>query len=106
MCSLGSAGEAHPVLDAIWEAAPDAAGGDAGEAMDFDLSDFLPEDRDHFRYQGSLTTPPCSEIVSWIVYEAPVSASAEQIEAFSSRHPGSYRPVQALNRRFILQTGH
>jgi len=54
-------------------------------------------------YGGSLTTPPCSEGVKWIVLKTPIEASAEQVEIFKNRvGPTSNRPVQPTNARLIL----
>lgn len=63
---------------------------------------FLPEERHHFRYEGSLTTPPCSETVDWSVMKEPVAVSDEAIAAFHAIIPMNARPLQAVNRRFIL----
>jgi carbonic anhydrase len=95
-------GDAHPMLSSLWAAAPGGPDGMTGVAARVQLGDFLPEDRTAFRYQGSLTTPPCSEIVSWTVFTTPIHADATQISAFETRHPGSFRPVQDLERRFVL----
>ncbi len=62
----------------------------------------LPDDRRMFRYFGSLTTPPCSEGVNWIVLKTPVEASPEQIGKFAEAFPGNARPLQQRFRRFIL----
>ncbi|MEE9303253.1 MAG: carbonic anhydrase family protein [Thiotrichaceae bacterium] len=68
------------------------------------VSDLLPENRDHYRFNGSLTTPPCSEGVRWFVMKSSVSASKAQIETFSDvlRHPNN-RPLQAINARSVMQ---
>ncbi len=71
--------------------------------MTFNLNDFLPPRWSTYRYQGSLTTPPCSEIVSWTVFDTPLTASEEQIKVFETLFPHSYRPVQPTGRRFILK---
>lgn len=78
--------------------APNA--GTATQAVD--LSGMLPARQGRFQYAGSLTTPPCSEIVNWVIFSSPISASAEQIELFTSRYDSNYRPVQDRNRRFVL----
>ena len=52
-----------------------------------------------WRYRGSLTTPPCTEGVSWIVMTEPVTLSAAQIAAFGALYARNYRPVQPLGRR-------
>lgn len=72
--------------------------------MVFDLNDLLPGSWSVYRYQGSLTTPPCSEIVSWTVFQKPLTASADQIKVFETLFPHSYRPVQDTGRRFILKS--
>jgi carbonic anhydrase len=61
----------------------------------------LPSNHSYFTYSGSLTTPPCSEVVKWIVMENKVTATAAEIEAFSSKIPNTNRPVQPLNGRVI-----
>lgn len=67
-----------------------------------DPSRLLPPSRGSYRYHGSLTTPPCSEIVEWVVMDTPIQASAQQIAAFAKAHPNNARPVQPLNRRIVL----
>ena len=49
----------------------------------FDLLSLFPENRSYYHYSGSLTTPPCTEFVSWCILKNPVEASREQIEKFS-----------------------
>ena len=63
---------------------------------------FLPADQTTFRYAGSLTTPPCTEGVSWFIMIRPVEMSAEQIAAFQAIYDGNHRPVQPVNDRTIL----
>lgn len=66
--------------------------------------DLLPAGREFFHYQGSLTTPPCSEIVSWLILAGPIEASPAQIKKFTELFSGNARPVQPKNRRFFLST--
>jgi carbonic anhydrase len=56
-----------------------------------------------YRYSGSLTTPPCSEGVRWVVARDPIQASAEQISAIADRMPTNNRPIQPLNGRMVLR---
>ena len=67
--------------------------------------DVLPEDRSHFVYDGSLTTPPCSEGVHWFVMSNAVSISSGQLAQFHELYEGNFRPVQPLNGRDLLRTG-
>ena len=76
----------------------------SGPALD--PNGFLPTGRDFFRYEGSLTTPPCSETVDWVVLSDPITVSQAQVDAFERLHPGNTRPIQALHRRFLLRSGH
>lgn len=64
-----------------------------------ELASLLPEKLGYFHYAGSLTTPPCSEVVSWYVLQQPLTASKEQIEAFAAILKNNFRPVQPLNDR-------
>lgn len=97
-------GAANPVVAALWEDLP-APGGRRRGAGPVDPAGLLPARRAYFRYEGSLTTPPCSEIVSWVVMMDPVAVSRRQIDAFARVYPSNARPVQPLNgrpvRRFL-----
>lgn len=66
-----------------------------------DLKSLLPDDKSYFNYSGSLTTPPCTEVVNWYVLRNPISASREQISTFSKILHENYRPVQPINERNI-----
>jgi len=64
----------------------------------------LPKDRSYFRFNGSLTTPPCTEGVRWFVMKTPIEASEAQIKAFETvMGHANNRPVQPLNARVILK---
>lgn len=65
-------------------------------------ADLLPEEATFYTYLGSLTTPPCSQGVRWLVLTQPVALSAAQIESFRAIVAGNARPVQALNQRDLL----
>lgn len=67
-----------------------------------DIGSLLPGDRTAYRYDGSLTTPPCSEGVKWIVMTTPVLLSSQQIEAFRAIIKDNNRPIQALNGRSVV----
>ena len=62
----------------------------------------LPQNKDYYTFKGSLTTPPCTEGVSWYVLKTPGQISADQIARFGRIYPMNARPVQPLNDRDIL----
>ncbi len=98
-------GANNATLDPIWWAAPGMPG-KAAVSFAFDPEDLLPTNRASMWYEGSLTTPPCSEIVDWTVMTTPLTASKAQITVFRSLFGENARPTQPLNRRFILATPH
>jgi carbonic anhydrase len=62
---------------------------------------FLPADRGYWTFQGSLTTPPCTEGVSWFVFEEQMPLSREQLRTFSTVYTRNTRPIQEMNHRQI-----
>ncbi|MCF6279075.1 MAG: carbonic anhydrase family protein [Flavobacteriaceae bacterium] len=78
-----------------------------GEFKSEDMVDVLslfPSDKNYYNYQGSLTTPPCSEVVNWHVLKTPLTASKEQIAQFSKILNSNYRPIMPLNGRTVGQS--
>lgn len=67
----------------------------------FDLLSLFPKNKSYYHYSGSLTTPPCTEVVSWYVLKNPVEASKEQIEKLSKILYNNYRPIMPLNDREV-----
>jgi carbonic anhydrase len=63
----------------------------------------LPVRRTTYRYEGSLTTPPCSEAVTWLVMTEPIQLSEKQLQTFEKLFKGNNRPVQPLNRRKVVE---
>lgn len=96
-------GEEHPVLKQLWAFMPENPGETRQEPIGIEETNLLPPTREFFAYSGSLTTPPCTEGVRWVVLKTPIQASAEQIAIFKKRvGPATNRPVQPLNARMIL----
>jgi carbonic anhydrase len=65
----------------------------------------LPAKLTYYRYSGSLTTPPCSETVDWLLLTEPIRVGAEDVAAFAKLYALNARPVQKANRRFVLRSG-
>ena len=97
-------GSANPALSQAWQALPTKAGETRALEVPLSAEPLLPTQRDYYRFSGSLTTPPCSEGVRWLVMKQPVQVSQAQIDAFKAvmHHPNN-RPVQPLNGRQVLQ---
>ena len=94
----------QPVVQKVWNNLPLERGEEAVARTPLDLNELLPADRKYYTYMGSLTTPPCSEGVQWVVMRQPVTVTAEQIELFARIYPMNSRPLQAAAGRRILQS--
>jgi carbonic anhydrase len=95
-------GSKNRKLKRIFRALPEHAG-DIVQVSRVRLSDALPREDDSFRYDGSLTTPPFTEGVRWIVLADPIRMSERQIDAFRDLfEEGNSRDVQPLNGRVVL----
>ncbi len=97
-------GKKNAALDPIFAAAPKNKSEEPSPVPDasLDLSKLIPSKAAYYGYSGSLTTPPCTEGVSWMVLSKPLEVSAEQLTAFRAVMAGdNARPVQPLNARKI-----
>jgi carbonic anhydrase len=68
------------------------------------VNKLLPQNKGYYTFQGSLTTPPCSEDVTWFVLKTPLAIADDEIAAFSKIYALNARPVQPLNGRVIQTT--
>jgi carbonic anhydrase len=93
--------DANPAFSALMAAAPKGEGEAVLNAA-IDPASLLPKATRIFRYEGSLTTPPCSEVVEWNVFAAPVAVAQSDIERFKEPFPMSARPLQPVHRRILL----
>jgi len=69
-----------------------------------DVSALPPAKRGYYRYPGSLTTPPCSEIVEWLLLTDPIRVAEADVAGFAKLYPMNARPVQKDNRRYVLRS--
>jgi carbonic anhydrase len=96
-------GEHNAAFDPVWANLPTQKSVETHlEHLTVNVDDLLPKNRSTYRYDGSLTTPPCSEGVKWMVFTSPIQLSANQIGAFRDILKGNSRPVQALNGRTVV----
>lgn len=97
-------GSAQPIVQTVWNNLPLEKGEEVAASGVMDLNHLLPPDRRYYTYMGSLTTPPCSEGVTWVVLRQPVQLSQGQIDIFSRLYPMNARPVQSASGRLIKQS--
>ena len=98
------AGVANVLIDKVWTYMPL----DAGDSVRMprgmlNLNELLPADQRYYQFIGSLTTPPCSEGVLWMVMKQPVQISRNQLRLFRQLYPFNARPVQPVNGRPVRE---
>jgi len=98
-------GKDNPLVHELWNDLPkEKEKEEALENVRIDATDLLPGDRSYYTLAGSLTTPPCSESVTWFVLKNPVAISTAEIERFSKLYRHDARPTQPLYGRVVLQS--
>ncbi len=101
---LMESGGANHVLIPIWEYMPATAkASHQADSLHINAANLLPENKHYYFYNGSLTTPPCSEGVKWFVMEHATSLSQPQLKKFFSVIGANARPVQPHHQRFIRE---
>jgi carbonic anhydrase len=95
-------GARQPALAKVFDHLPRKAGEEVVVAnTEIDVNALLPKSRAYYTFAGSLTTPPCSEGVTWFVLKQPSSISSAQLAQFGRRYAMNARPVQPLNGRTV-----
>jgi carbonic anhydrase len=98
-------GGANGLIDSIWKNLPTAKEKEVLVTnVTIDAANLLPGNKGYYTFQGSLTTPPCSEEVTWLVLKTPVKIGDGEIAAFGKIYPMNARPTQALNGRAVQAT--
>ena len=97
-------GKEQPLIQSIWNNLPLEVNQEISPTVAIDLNRLLPDNRTYYTYMGSLTTPPCTEDVMWIVFKQAVSVSEEQVAIFSRRYRNNARPIQPVNSRLIKES--
>jgi carbonic anhydrase len=93
-------GESNTLINKVWTYMPLDTGDSVRMPVSLlDMNEVLPKDQRYYQFMGSLTTPPCTEGVLWMVLKQPVQISQAQYKLFTQLYPLNARPVQALNAR-------
>lgn len=101
---LMTAGQVNATFAKIAAAMPAHHGAPVKAPAGIDPNGLLPTKSGYYRYEGSLTTPPCSEVVNWLLLREPLEVAQKDIDAFAKIFPKNARPVQKMDRRFLLMS--
>ncbi|QOY50893.1 carbonic anhydrase [Candidatus Sulfurimonas baltica] len=98
-------GEENKLIKKVWNQMSDQAGETSSCGVSAAKArDFLPQNKDYYRFDGSLTTPPCSEGVRWLVLQNYSHVNKEQVAKFKEvMHGNDNRPIQPINARKVLK---
>lgn len=100
---LINAGAENPAFKTTWDNLPAEKGPVQQIGAEVNATGMLPAIQETYRYEGSLTTPPCSEGVKWNVMVEPIEMSEAQLAAFTHIFEGNNRPVQPLDGRALIE---
>lgn len=96
-------GDANVTIDNIWNNLPATKEKEEQKTATINMSNVLPAGTGYYNYIGSLTTPPCTMGLQWVVMKAPLYLSAAQIQAFQNMYNHNYRPTQPHNNRVVYE---
>lgn len=97
------AGKENPVIKTLWNHIPEPGKETRAADIKINPADLLPADRSFYRFPGSLTTPSCSQGVTWLVMKNPIELSEAQIAEYEKHYHDTARPLQPLNNRPIAE---
>jgi carbonic anhydrase len=97
-------GAENPLIQTLWNNLPLEVDQDVAPKVAIDLKALLPDNRAYYTYMGSLTTPPCTEEVLWMVLKQSMSISPDQVAIFSRLYKSNARPVQPSNGRLVKES--
>lgn len=96
-------GKGNSLIGSVIDLIPAEAGKTNKSDHSINVMDMLPENKDYYRINGSLTTPPCTEGVLWLVLKDAAEVTKEQVAAFKSVMHENNRPVQPCYARPVLK---
>lgn len=94
----------NALINTLWDKVPLVKGKIENPGVMIDINQILPADKSYFTYMGSLTTPPCSENVLWLVLKNPIYVSEAQVKNFDRMYPMNARPLQPKGDRLVKET--
>jgi len=97
------AGVENAFLKTVFDNIPSEKKKEVETGVILDLRDMMPSDESYYTYSGTLTTPPCTHAVQFVIFKEPMEASTAQISYFESYYADNARPVQPLHNRLILE---
>jgi carbonic anhydrase len=97
-------GASNPMIQTVWNNLPLEKHTLVNPVVALDVNEILPKKREYFTFMGSLTTPPCTENVLWLVMKQPMQASPAQMALFSRMYPLNARPIQMSGGRMIKES--
>src|SRR5262245_54483934 len=96
-------GNDNEVIKTLWKNLPATKGKEVVvDSTQINALHLLPKNKDYYRFEGSLTTPPCTENVTWLVLKTPAQISGDEIARFGRIYPNNARPVQPRNDRDMV----
>jgi len=96
-------GAENPLIQTLWNHMPLEVNQEVLPEVAIDLGRLLPENRAYYTYMGSMTTPPCTEEMLWIVFKQPMPVSEEQVRIFARLYRNNTRPIQPSNNRLVKE---
>ncbi|MDI9356407.1 MAG: carbonic anhydrase family protein [Chitinophagaceae bacterium] len=97
-------GTENPFIKRIFDYIPAIRNEHTTVPISINISDIIPSNTNYYTYTGSLTTPPCTQGIQWIIFKETMEASTQQINTLQKLFPhGNARPLQLLNNRIILE---
>lgn len=102
---LFKAGAVNPLLETLWKNIPRELNKTTeSSTVSVNAKGLLPSEHGYYSYGGSLTTPPCTEGITWYLLKSTSTLSDEQLATIAKLYPHNNRPIQKLNHRVVLES--